>query len=153
MLFFISVVQMLAMYATIRKISGCAVPLEENDDHTIISGPLNLDSESDRLKTFTKWSNKHVDKHVLAKTGFYYLGVKDYVCCQFCKIYLKDWIDGDDEVAEHIRWSPQCPLLRKQATSNIAVNRGSLLTSLLDKFQGDVIDHHQCDCSAYLKWK
>lgn len=98
---------------------------------------MNFNFEEDRLKSFNGWSNKYVEKHILAKTGFYYLGVKDHVRCQFCRICVGDWEKNDDEIKEHLKWSPHCPLLRSKTTRNVKFENASRLSYLLKRINAD----------------
>lgn len=80
-----------------------------------------LNFEESRLKTFERtWPHSFISPRVLARTGFYFVGPFDRVQCYFCNIQLGQWVDGDDEIDEHIRWSPYCPFLNRCETSNIS---------------------------------
>ena len=68
----------------------------------------------DRLKTFTNWPNPHVSPEVLAKAGFQYTRVADIVRCIFCGVEGYQWCAGDDPLADHIKWKPDCPFLTKR---------------------------------------
>lgn len=134
------------MLAMIKKIFSCVVSVDGNDDDQVYTlRVLNLNSEADRLRTFAKWRNAFVDKTRLAKTGFYYVGPNDEVCCQFCGVELKDWVEWDDEVREHLKYSPQCPLFGGDETANIILDKTSHLNYLL---RLDI-----CECPAYHDWK
>lgn len=87
-----------------------------------------LCSEAERLKTFTGWPLDFMDKNVLAQTGMYYLGINDNVKCYFCEVEIGKWEFTDNPVTEHIRWSPNCPLLKRRSTNNIPLD-----AELLDK--------------------
>lgn len=91
---------------------------------------LLLTREEDRLKTFDNWSCDFVDKNVLARTGMYYTNENDVVRCQFCKILIGSWEEDDDPITEHIRWSTNCPLIRRKETSNIAIDEKLLEETL-----------------------
>ncbi|KAL0830583.1 hypothetical protein ABMA28_002732 [Loxostege sticticalis] len=71
-----------------------------------------------RLKTFEKWPLTFLSPEKLASNGFYYLGRGDEVRCAFCKVEIMRWEEGDDPAVDHQRWAPQCPFLRKQASSS-----------------------------------
>ncbi|XP_057672920.1 death-associated inhibitor of apoptosis 1-like [Diorhabda carinulata] len=70
---------------------------------------LSLES---RLETFTNWPNVEVSKELLAKAGFIYTGQDDIVICPLCKIEGYRWVSGDDPMADHRHWNPQCPFMR-----------------------------------------
>ena len=61
-----------------------------------------LKRESVRLQTFTIWAEcAPVDKHLVARAGFYYIGPGDRVRCAFCYNVLRMWEDGDIPEREH----------------------------------------------------
>lgn len=126
------------MYGKIKNIFCCVLPADDGDDYHFIPPRLNLNCEADRLKTFKKWRNKNVNKNILAKSGFYYLGDGDRVRCQFCCVVLSDWVKGDCEVGEHLKWSPHCTLLRRCKTNNMTIEQTSTLDHLLDKIGVDI---------------
>lgn len=87
--------------------------------------------EKKRLKTFEGvWPHSFIDEKLLAKTGFYYLGEEDRVECVFCGIELYKWILGDNELFEHMRWSPNCPLLKRQEIRNVPLDPMDLIKVL-----------------------
>lgn len=65
-----------------------------------------------RLKSFAHWPNQEVTKFELAKAGFIYTGDDDIVICPVCKIEGYRWVSGDDPMADHRVWSPNCPFFR-----------------------------------------
>lgn len=73
--------------------------------------------EDERLKTFAKWPVAFLRPDTLASNGFYYLGRGDEVRCAFCKVEIMRWQEGDDPAADHQRWAPQCPFLRRRAAA------------------------------------
>lgn len=82
----------------------------------------NLDYEKNRLRTFNKsWPKSFVNTQILAKFGFYFTGTGDRVKCHFCQIEVCDWDINDNVVTEHLRWSPNCPLLRRHTTTNVPI--------------------------------
>jgi hypothetical protein len=81
-----------------------------------------LDFESTRLKTFKDWKAKFPDKHQLALFGFFYCGERDTVICNFCTVEIGNWVEGDDVLMEHHRWSPYCKLLTKKETKNVPID-------------------------------
>lgn len=81
--------------------------------------------EENRLKTFKRdWPHTFISPRVLAKTGFFYIGPEDHVRCFFCEVEVGRWDNGDNEVSEHIRWSPNCRLLKRGETSNVPLEPG-----------------------------
>lgn len=81
-----------------------------------------------RLRTFDNCENIRVCRSVLAETGFFYLGPADLVECYFCEIQIMNWSAGDDEVVEHIRYSSGCPLINREETDNVAIDRGNFFS-------------------------
>lgn len=83
---------------------------------------LNYINETDRLKTFENWPLEYIDKHLLAKIGFYYLGNGDRVKCFVCSYEIYNWEENDDPIADHKRYSPYCRLMRGLTTLNIPID-------------------------------
>ncbi|ETN65792.1 hypothetical protein AND_002425 [Anopheles darlingi] len=82
-----------------------------------------MNYESNRLRTFEEdWLIRHILPEILARYGFYYTGSRDNVRCHFCSIKLGAWEEGDEVITEHLRWSPYCPLMRKQPTQNVPLD-------------------------------
>lgn len=102
----------------------------------------NLNNEEFRLKTFdgVDWPHNFISPAKLAKTGFYYIGPYDQVFCYFCKVAVWLWEMGDDEVKEHSKWSPCCPLLRRRLTTNVPLEPTSDLDELLPPYSIDEVD-------------
>lgn len=79
--------------------------------------------EEKRLNTFkNKWPHKFINEKVLAKSGFFYTGEFDKVQCAFCNVELHSWTSEDNEVIEHMRWSPNCSLLRRVEIKNVPLD-------------------------------
>lgn len=98
-----------------------------------------LNKEENRFKTFEQvWPHEFLDTRILAKTGFYFIGPADQVKCFFCKVEIGHWEPEDNEVAEHIRWSPNCPLLKRRETTNVPCEPLSALDDLLPPMSYDV---------------
>lgn len=105
-----------------------------------------LNREENRLKTFdASWPHSFISPRVLAKTGFYYIGPHDQVKCFFCKVEVSSWEMGDNEVTEHSRWSPNCPLLKRRETANVPVEPASELDQLLPPVSYDVCGTYGID--------
>lgn len=82
--------------------------------------------EDERLKTFDSWPLEWLDKKQLAMTGMFYMGDGDKTKCYFCEVEIGRWEREDQPVPEHLRWSPNCPLLRRRTTNNVPMNCESL---------------------------
>lgn len=82
--------------------------------------------ESVRLESFRYWDVNFICKEKLSLTGFYFIGPNDMCKCYFCKAEIGLWEAGDNVLTEHLRWSPNCPLLRRRLTDNEPINQGQL---------------------------
>uniref|UniRef100_A0A1B0D401 Uncharacterized protein n=1 Tax=Phlebotomus papatasi TaxID=29031 RepID=A0A1B0D401_PHLPP len=82
------------------------------------SRQVNLYSELDRLNTFANWTNTNVDRQKLAMLGFYFTKAPDCVTCVFCGLTVWQWLATDDELIEHLKHSPNCPLLNLPSKSS-----------------------------------
>jgi len=89
-----------------------------------------LSYEANRLDTFKKWPKSFIDKHQLALLGFYYIGPEDHVKCYFCNVELAMWEEGDDILADHIKWSPFCNFIQRNVTNNIPIDEETLNRTL-----------------------
>lgn len=78
--------------------------------------------EDERVKTFDNWPLDWLDKFELARTGMFYTGDGDKVKCYFCEVEIGRWEEHDLPVPEHLRWSPNCPLLRRRTTNNVPID-------------------------------
>lgn len=88
---------------------------------------LEMFREADRLRTFESWPHSFITPEDLAKVGFYHKPSSyDLVVCHFCKIEISRFEEGDVALAEHVRWSPNCPLLRRRQTENVPLDRDEL---------------------------
>lgn len=97
-----------------------------------MSAASDLANEECRLMTFdSDWPHAFISPRILAKIGFYYIGPYDQVRCHFCRIRVRSWEIGDNEVNEHLRWSPRCPLLQRCDTTNVPLKPISELDQLL----------------------
>lgn len=90
--------------------------------------PVDLNREDVRLVTFDNesWDVPFLNKAKLAQIGFYYIGPQDTVKCHFCRVEIGKWEADDDCFTEHSRWSPSCPLLRRQQTDNVPIDADDL---------------------------
>lgn len=94
-----------------------------SQDASVIGG---LNKEQNRLLTFTNWQHQTMDKALLAMIGFYSIGPNDLVKCHFCNVEIGMWQPEDNPVEEHLKWSPNCPLLHGKETANEPINAKAL---------------------------
>jgi len=76
-----------------------------------------LKNEEARLSTFYDWPERAahiVEPRDLAKAGMFYTGEADRVQCAFCRGYLRNWVQGDRPVDEHLRHFPDCLFVMQQ---------------------------------------
>ncbi|KAI5726807.1 putative inhibitor of apoptosis isoform X1 [Diaphorina citri] len=85
----------------------------------------NMTLECDRLDSFkNSWPLTYLSAKQMAAAGFYFLGKKengrfsDDVKCIFCGIELGKWVQGDDPLKDHEKWSPNCWFLRRLKKGN-----------------------------------
>lgn len=85
---------------------------------------LKLHKEIDRRKSFVEndWFNENVDFKDLALQGFYFIERPNIVKCIFCHIELSKFDPKDDLLIIHLKFSPNCPLLRRRETRNVPVD-------------------------------
>ena len=76
-----------------------------------------LNNENERWKTFDCWSLPYPDPKLMAAVGLFYTGEGDLTKCFFCHIEIMNW-----KQAEHLRWSNNCPLMRRCITNNKPIN-------------------------------
>lgn len=113
-----------------RRVSSL-VPIvrssKDSDDQFDLS-ELSLNREVDRRKTFfdNNWDNQDVSSTKLALLGFYFFQKPDSVRCHFCDIALSDFSPDDDILKEHLKFSPNCPLIRRRDTSNEPIDSEEL---------------------------
>jgi E3 ubiquitin-protein ligase XIAP len=89
-----------------------------------------MNSEEARLATFHTWTKAFISKEKLALYGFYHCGPDDNVKCAFCKVEIGSWEVGDNVLREHLRWSPNCPLIKRKRTANQPINEENFDRSL-----------------------
>ncbi|XP_034658555.1 LOW QUALITY PROTEIN: death-associated inhibitor of apoptosis 1 [Drosophila subobscura] len=100
-----------------------ATQLFKNNIYSIMN---EYNREEARLKTFANWPLAWLDKNQLARTGMFYTNEDDKVKCYFCEVEIGRWDLDDQPVPEHLRWSPNCPLLRRRTTNNVPLNSEAL---------------------------
>lgn len=111
------------------------------DNNTSYPVQANYNYENVRLTTYDTWTVPFINKTILAKVGFYYLQEDDKVKCNFCRIIIKRWENGDNPIEEHIKWSPSCPLMRRRDTENIPIDADEL-NAILPPRSSDVCGHN-----------
>ena len=85
--------------------------IPEKKDNWIPQNPFNS-YYSDRIKTFQKWPKQIQQRpEDLAKAGFYYTKVGDYVKCFYCGLVLCNWEKSDNVVSEHRRHCNSCKFM------------------------------------------
>ncbi|XP_014670102.1 PREDICTED: inhibitor of apoptosis protein-like [Priapulus caudatus] len=77
--------------------------------------------ESERLRTFARWSVSFVRPEQLARAGFYYTGSGDRVKCIFCSGRLQGWERNDVPIEEHTKHFPHCRFVSGASTGNVAI--------------------------------
>lgn len=87
---------------------------------------MDLNKEICRLRTFHQWPVFFIDKHLLAQTGFYYIGPTDLVKCHFCDLEIGMWQPNDNPIDEHLKWSLNCNLIRGRKTCNEPIDAEAL---------------------------
>ena len=102
--------------------------------------------EDERLATFIDWVDI-VDAKELAKNGFYYLRIKDYTSCVFCRGVIGDWELTDIPSQEHAKHFPSCNFLRGEAVGNIP----SYLGKVIERFSVENTSQDVCMVENYKK--
>lgn len=82
--------------------------------------------EDERLNSFENWPLEWLNKKELAQTGLVYMGEDDKVKCYFCEVEIGHWERDDQPINEHLRFSPNCPLLRRRTTNNVPISSDTL---------------------------
>lgn len=141
------------------KESPSSAPVSPNTSFittpTISNNPsmssTDLNHEENRLKTFdASWPHSYIRPRILAKIGFYYLRPNgpnepdDRVKCNFCKVEVQQWEPNDNEIGEHLKHSPNCPLLRRNETPNVPIDAAEL-DQLLPPVSYDVCGTYAID--------
>uniref|UniRef100_A0A1B6KJG8 RING-type domain-containing protein n=1 Tax=Graphocephala atropunctata TaxID=36148 RepID=A0A1B6KJG8_9HEMI len=78
--------------------------------------------ERERIKSFEGWPVSFLSSNVMAAAGFYFLKREDVVRCAFCGVEVGCWVEGDDPMQDHERWSPSCRFVRKLPVGNVPLN-------------------------------
>jgi len=74
-----------------------------------------------RLNSFVNWPVLFIDPKKLAAAGFFYTKKNDAVRCFMCLIILSGWVEGDDPMVEHQRWSGKCKFVRNLPCGNVPI--------------------------------
>lgn len=94
-------------------------------DNYININNYNLSKETDRKASFIEngYSNNNISIEDLALVGFYFYKKPDTVKCAFCYVIIENFQNGDLAIDEHLKFSPNCPLLAKRrSTGNIPID-------------------------------
>jgi len=96
----------------------CTHPSE--DDIPPSSASILLNYEAHRRYSFYQkdWVCTFMDVEELAKSGFYYVGLRDTCKCHFCKLEVSEWEQGDAAKNEHRKWSPNCSFINGRPVGN-----------------------------------
>lgn len=104
--------------------SRSTTTIQPNGLHGVLD-TSNFNSEYERLRTFEGWPVTFISASAMAAAGFYYLKVADTVRCAFCGVEVGCWVEGDDPMQDHQRWSPSCRFVRKLPSGNIPLTNTS----------------------------
>lgn len=80
-------------------------------------------TRSERVNSFEVWRLKNRTPHFLklAKCGFFYINILDFVKCFHCGLCLFNWHEEDDPWIEHARFQTSCEfLIRKKGSKFIS---------------------------------
>lgn len=93
---------------------------------------LDFKKEVDRRRSFidNNWCNEHVDYEDLALIGFFFFKHPDMVQCYFCKEKVSEFGPRDNVLDEHLKYSPNCPLLIRRRTDNEPIDSEKLNRAL-----------------------
>ena len=77
--------------------------------------------EAARLQSFGNWPARYIEPEKLAAAGFYYTGEDDKVRCFECHVEICEWVEGDNPMVDHQRWSARCRFVRKLHCGNVPI--------------------------------
>lgn len=77
---------------------------------------LDFRFEEDRLNSFDGWPLTYLTPNTMAAAGFYYLKKEDYVRAFCCGIIVHEWLENEDPLADHMKWSPNCRFVKNRTT-------------------------------------
>lgn len=92
--------------------------------HSLIDEVDNIDYrfEQARLQSYQNWPVPHIiEPKKLAAAGFYYTGEGDKVKCFECHVEICQWVEGDNAMVDHQRWSARCRFIRKINCGNVPI--------------------------------
>lgn len=75
-----------------------------------------------RFESFKNWPVTYIKPARLAAAGFYFTGKGDLVKCFYCHLELYKWIEGDNPIINHRRFSPTCRFIRNILYDNQSVD-------------------------------
>ncbi|XP_041357200.1 baculoviral IAP repeat-containing protein 2-like [Gigantopelta aegis] len=80
----------------------------------------NYSTYEERVDSFYGWPCKHEHQSpsCMAQQGFFYIGSADRVSCFQCGLRLRDWDECDYPSDCHREWSPDCPFINKNSSTN-----------------------------------
>lgn len=84
--------------------------------------PPQFNFERERLKSFENWPVSFLSPRDMAAAGFYFLKREDVVRCAFCGVEVGCWVEGDDPMQDHERWSPSCKFVKNLPVANVPLN-------------------------------
>lgn len=110
----------LAQRSSVPSLTGSPRTPKEFDYPRIDVSKYELNKEIDRRRSFIEniWYNEHVQVEDLARLGLYFVKRPDFVECNFCEVVLSEFEPNDNVLKEHLKFSPNCPLLRRRETDN-----------------------------------
>lgn len=77
--------------------------------------------ENARLESFKNWPAPYIEPAKLAAAGFYFTGEDDKVRCFECEVEVCRWVEGDDPMVDHQRWSGRCRFIRRLPCGNVPI--------------------------------
>ncbi len=90
--------------------------------------------------------------HAMATHGFYYTGTGNKVRCNFCNVELHELDPYDDIAVEHLKYSPNCPLiLNHEATLNVTSFSRNSLERDLTRAKSGVYQINRQRIATYLR--
>lgn len=92
-----------------------------------------MDEEQNRINSFENFPKRFLSAEQMAKSGFYYSGEADIVCCIYCNVRIGNWEEGDDPDADHTRWSPFCNRGQPNRARDVAGYTHSSFSSFNDR--------------------
>lgn len=113
-----------AFHRTDLAETSTSLSIHSNGIHDVNSAddPPQFNYERERLKSFENWPVSFLSPSVMAAAGFYFLKREDVVRCAFCGVEVGCWVEGDDPMQDHERWSPSCRFVRKLPVANVPLN-------------------------------